>query len=426
MKPDNSFWRIGAELLLLLCAVIIVSKIFPWDNYFFPIPILWLLIAILGYLFGEFDPIICSNFGFNLRTQGIILSSIFGFSIISLIYHQVPQFNLRFWAGLWVYLNLIAPILGFVIRRLFPIPVVLVTDQNSNERIIKWWGYNAQEQVIQNDFNNWLKNHSDNCGRIFSSSVFLIDTTNKIHNLPAMQWADKYFAYFILIKSYHLKNYLAGTHIKILSRYPGYGINYRVKRFVDVIFSLLFLFLSFPLFLLLIICIKVDSPGPIFYRHRRLGKHMKPFYLLKFRTMFQDADQRLQSILASDEKLREEFAKTFKLKNDPRITRIGKYIRQFSIDELPQFINVLKGDMSLVGPRPIVEAEIPYYQQYSLELFRVLPGVTGLWQISGRTDTGYENRVKLDTEYVRNWSYCRDLMILLKTIPAVISQKGAY
>jgi undecaprenyl-phosphate galactose phosphotransferase len=153
---------------------------------------------------------------------------------------------------------------------------------------------------------------------------------------------------------------------------------------------------------------------------------MREFYLLKFRTMYKDAEQRLEEILKNDPVKRAEFEQTFKLKDDPRVTPLGRWLRKFSIDELPQLLNVLIGQMSLVGPRPIVEKEVGYYKDYSLLLFRVPPGLTGLWQVSGRTDTAYEERVKLDTRYVREWTLTGDLMIILKTVPAVLSRRGAY
>ena len=158
----------------------------------------------------------------------------------------------------------------------------------------------------------------------------------------------------------------------------------------------------------------------------RAGLGGRPFDMLKFRTMHRDADQRLKRILEKDPKLRAEFEATYKLKNDPRVTRVGRVLRKLSIDELPQFFNVLAGQMSIVGPRPIVKDEVKYYKDYSLLLFRVLPGATGLWQVSGRSETGYEQRVELDTRYVQNWTLLQDLGILFRTIPAVLRRRGAY
>ncbi|MCL6465863.1 MAG: sugar transferase [candidate division WOR-3 bacterium] len=220
--------------------------------------------------------------------------------------------------------------------------------------------------------------------------------------------------------------YFLSPHPRPIGPFVPYSIGRRLKRIVDLIISLLALLLLALPMLVVAILIKLTSPGPVFYKHRRLGRNMREFDLLKFRTMYKDAGQRLEEILKSDPKKREEFARTFKLKDDPRVTPLGRWLRKFSIDELPQLFNVLVGQMSLVGPRPIVEKEVEYYRDYSLLLFRVPPGLTGLWQVSGRTDTSYEERVKLDTRYVREWTLAGDLVIILKTVPAVLSRRGAY
>jgi undecaprenyl-phosphate galactose phosphotransferase len=158
-----------------------------------------------------------------------------------------------------------------------------------------------------------------------------------------------------------------------------------------------------------------------------VGKKGKIFKCFKFRTMYLDAEDRLERILSEDLIAREEWEKFRKIKNDPRITRVGKFLRKTSLDELPQLINVFKGEMSLIGPRPVVQEEIDkYYKDAAKLYFSVLPGITGLWQVSGRSDTNYEYRVALDAWYVRNWHPWIDIVILLKTIKVVISGKGAY
>jgi lipopolysaccharide/colanic/teichoic acid biosynthesis glycosyltransferase len=306
------------------------------------------------------------------------------------------------------------------------VPAVLFTNKNSKEKSLKWWGYYIEETINKQNIGDWLKSISNNSGRINKYKLILIDVSEEQSEFETTTIPQKYFADFIGIKSYKFFRYLLGFHVLRFSRYPGRGVEYRVKRLIDYSICLTALLISAPLFIFIIICIKLDSPGPVFYRHRRLGKNMRPFDLLKLRTMYEDADKRLEHILSSNKILKEEYQKTFKLKKDPRITRTGKIIRQLSMDELPQILNVIYGDMSLVGPRPIVEKEIPYYESYSLDLFRVLPGVSGLWQTSGRTETTYEKRVRLDTQYVRSWSLLTDLKLLIKTIPAVLSQRGAY
>jgi Undecaprenyl-phosphate galactose phosphotransferase WbaP len=172
--------------------------------------------------------------------------------------------------------------------------------------------------------------------------------------------------------------------------------------------------------------IKLDSSGPTLYRQERIGRNGKRFQALKFRTMIVDAEAELAVCFARDENLRLEWELNHKLKNDPRLTRVGAFLRKTSLDELPQLWNVLAGDMSLVGPRPIVAAEMEKYGRVFEDYARVRPGLTGLWQVSGRNDTDYERRIRLDRYYVRNWSVWFDIWILAKTVPVVLLGKGAY
>lgn len=200
------------------------------------------------------------------------------------------------------------------------------------------------------------------------------------------------------------------------------------KRLFDISFSLTVLTLGFPIYLLLAVCTYIASPGPVFFSHQRVGRNGRPFGCMKFRTMVPNADQKLQALLDSSPELRREFEETFKLKNDPRVTWIGKFLRVTSLDELPQFINVLKGDMSVVGPRPLVKDELARYGQDIDRVLSVKPGVTGLWQVSGRNDISYEARVKLDVSYVTRRSFFMDLSMILKTVSVMILPKnnGAY
>lgn len=181
-----------------------------------------------------------------------------------------------------------------------------------------------------------------------------------------------------------------------------------------------------PVGLILALGIRLDSPGSILYRQKRIGQGGSPLHIYKFRTMVADADAALQTCLAANPTLREEWERDHKLRNDPRITRMGAFLRKTSLDELPQLLNVLAGGMSLVGPRPIVAAEIAKYGQVYEEYCRVKPGITGLWQISGRNNTSYAERVTYDHYYINNWSVWMDLWILGKTVPVVLSGYGAY
>jgi exopolysaccharide biosynthesis polyprenyl glycosylphosphotransferase len=200
------------------------------------------------------------------------------------------------------------------------------------------------------------------------------------------------------------------------------GWNYFVKRVLDVTLSGSALLLLSPLILLIALAIKLDSAGPIIYRQKRIGKNGKLFTFYKFRSMRTDADQKFKELVEYNE----TGGATFKMKADPRRTRVGKFIRRASLDEIPQFVNILFGQMSFVGPRPTIDREISQYQPWHKRRLEVTPGLTGLWQVSGRSKIPFEDMVKLDIYYAENWSLWLDIKILLRTIPAVIRGDGAY
>ena len=194
------------------------------------------------------------------------------------------------------------------------------------------------------------------------------------------------------------------------------------KKSMDLILSFIGLILLIPVFLILAILVKLDSKGPVFYAHTRKGKNRSDIKIYKFRTMYSNSDEIFESF--SDEQ-KEEYYKNFKLDNDPRVTKIGDFLRRTSLDEIPQLANVLKGDLSLVGPRPIVEKEICKYGQYADKLFSVIPGVTGYWQEHGRSDTSYDERIEMDMYYIDNKSILLDIKIMFKTVISVIKKEGA-
>jgi exopolysaccharide production protein ExoY len=199
------------------------------------------------------------------------------------------------------------------------------------------------------------------------------------------------------------------------------------KRIFDVLFSLIILLLASPFFLICMIVVKLSSSGPIFYAHARVGQNGKPFGCLKFRTMYQDADAKLQPLLASDPALMQEWQTYFKLKDDPRITPIGKFLRKTSLDELPQIWNVFKGDMSVVGPRPLTQYEVTYYlMDKANKILSVRPGLTTLWIVQGRNDFSLKERIELEEYYVNHRSFWLDCKLILKTIQVMIFPKGAY
>ena len=194
------------------------------------------------------------------------------------------------------------------------------------------------------------------------------------------------------------------------------------KFLLDYILTIISLVILSPFLVAVALLIKLSSPGPVIHKRLVMGLNGKQFHALKFRTMVVNGNE----VLENYPDLKDELARNHKLKNDPRITRIGAFLRRFSLDELPQLFNVLKRDMSLVGPRMISPVEMSMYKQFDMNLLTVLPGITGLWQVSGRSDISYEERVQLDMYYIRNWSIWLDLQLLLETIPAVLKARGAY
>ena len=201
-----------------------------------------------------------------------------------------------------------------------------------------------------------------------------------------------------------------------------------LKNLFDFLFSLFFLIACIPLFIFISLLIKLSSRGPIFFLQERIGRNNISFKCIKFRTMHPEAKDILDNLLLKDNKLRIEFEKTHKIKNDPRITVIGKFLRKTSLDELPQFINVLRNEMSIIGPRPIVKKEKKKYGKYLKRVLSIKPGITGLWQVSGRNNLTYKTRVKLDLNYAENYNFLMDLRILIRTIGVILFplDRGAY
>jgi UDP-galactose-lipid carrier transferase len=231
------------------------------------------------------------------------------------------------------------------------------------------------------------------------------------YGLPVSGFRQQYFFSHDVLLLVHQNN-LA----RPLSRF--------VKKAFDQLMAAILLILLAPLFLVIASMVRADG-GAAFFGHRRVGLNGQPFQCLKFRTMATNAEEVLRKLLQNDPAARAEWDASQKLRNDPRVTRIGRFLRQTSLDELPQLLNVLRGEMSLVGPRPIVEAEVIRYGRDIEYYYETRPGMTGLWQVSGRSDASYQRRVQLDLWYVKNWTLWHDVTILLKTIPVVLGKRGA-
>jgi lipopolysaccharide/colanic/teichoic acid biosynthesis glycosyltransferase len=208
---------------------------------------------------------------------------------------------------------------------------------------------------------------------------------------------------------------------------PIASFRYRIlKPLVDLLMVLLVLPIALPLGLVVAALIRLSSRGPVLYRHLRIGQYQQPLYVWKFRTMYESSDSVLEEHLNSNSEAREEWERTQKLKDDPRVTPLGQLLRKTSLDEIPQLLNVLSGKMSVVGPRPIVDDERPKYGEHFRTYTFAVPGITGLWQVSGRSSVDYPERVLMDVEYVERWSFWMELKILFKTIPTILKRTGAY
>jgi exopolysaccharide biosynthesis polyprenyl glycosylphosphotransferase len=218
--------------------------------------------------------------------------------------------------------------------------------------------------------------------------------------------------------------YVPGQGVPLFELRPPVfaGLDWIAKRAFDVAVSLAFIIAATPVWVVIALAVKIDSPGPMFYRDRRVGLGEREFEMFKFRSMYTNAGAQQAGLEASNE----ASGPLFKIKDDPRVTRIGRVLRRYSIDELPQMLNVLRGEMSLVGPRPLPLRDYVQLEDWHRKRYLVLPGMTGLWQVSGRIDLTFDDLVRLDFYYLENWSIWLDISILAKTMPAVLARRGAY
>ena len=267
----------------------------------------------------------------------------------------------------------------------------------------------------------------------FDTVIFAMPSARREHLNKLMNLASHSFRYVVfmpdlggIVSSEVIARNFAGNlgvEIKHNLLFPWAR---RIKHVLDLVLTAVGGLIISPLLIALVILVKLDSAGPAFYGHRRVGAGGKYFRCWKFRTMHTNAERLLDEFLQDNPDLRAEWEQNFKLRDDPRVTRIGRFLRKTSLDELPQLWNVLRGQMSLIGPRPIVEAEIPNYGTVYEMYRRIRPGISGLWQVSGRSDTNYAQRVKLDAYYVHNWSVWLDIVILVRTLGSVVLGRGAY
>lgn len=244
----------------------------------------------------------------------------------------------------------------------------------------------------------------------------------------------KNFRYTVVVSDKQNMLMSGAPHLRDIAGIVGFSCTHNLtkkshlaaKRAIDLAIIFCTLPLVLPVSLIIALLVKLTSPGPVLYGHRRSGKNHKQIKCWKFRSMYKDADEKLESILKENPEMRRQWEKDRKIENDPRVTPFGKFIRKTSLDELPQLINIFLGQMSFVGPRPVTESELVRYGDSVDYILSVTPGLSGMWQTSGRSDTAYEDRVVLDTYYIQNWSIWLDLWILIKTVWVVLGGKGAY
>ena len=383
-----------------------------------------------------------------LITKANILSFIFIFFIISVA--KIGDEISRLIIICFFALNMLNPIWSYYSKKLafsfalFRRAVFAVCDNLGHENISKWFeagnpfGYEVKA-VLNIELESMPQIHSQIDKLIkddrFDMAVIDFDTNNIYEYSDLVDHIQKNIYRVIILPKISKIPVINGELISSISN-KGMAfymrnnllnpIDIMSKKVFDFIASIFLVVLFASIFVVLYFVVFLSTKGHPLFTHKRIGKDGKSFMVYKFRTMFIDANERLELLLENCDECKKEWKNDFKLKNDPRITKIGKFLRKTSLDELPQFINVLKGEMSLVGPRPIVEDEIKKYGEYFEYFTSVKPGITGLWQVSGRNDIDYDERVQLDVWYVRNWSIELDIQILIKTILVVLRGKGSY
>jgi undecaprenyl-phosphate galactose phosphotransferase len=387
-----------------------------------------LFIVIIGMFF--YDGIYTKRFDFWHESRQVLKGLFFAFLLIMAylaITKSVTNYSRFVIVIVFVYAAFFVPLFKNILKK-------LLYKAGVWQREAKVYGDDefVQTEIFSNPYLGYV-----NAGKKEPKTVFINSSSlnaNELEGIMDSEIRSRHEVIFIpMIKGYELsQSYiyeLSNTRtnlIEIKNR-----LNSKYRRRLQELFNYVLAILSLPIFLPMIVIfaclIKKESPGSVFFSHNRIGKHGRIIPIWKFRSMHQDAAERLEKLLAEDEESRKEWEINFKLKNDPRVTKIGEFLRKTSLDELPQIFNVLKGEMNFVGPRPVIQQEIDQYYKKNAEYYlMVKPGITGLWQVSGRSDTGYDFRVAADKWYVTNWSLWLDIVILFKTIKVVLLRKGAY
>ena len=464
-KIINVLLFVALDYLALLaaeqCAYFIRNSFFrsghlhiSWLNFWFIFPLLYIVFLNMGQLYSRRRP-------FYKEVEQLFKASCYGtLAVIFVLYiARIAAHTSRFFVGAFGVLAFIfVTLVRFFIknflqsRQLLQVPVIIIGAGKTAELLVKalrndpGMGYKIIGLLEDNKVQNGILEeypvlggfadveriiHETGVKRVFVAAPGLedhalgmliyriqplVENMGVITNLVGVPTGtvevESIFSEKLLIL--RLKNNLARP------------LNRLIKTLIDYILTIIGTILISPILLFIAAWIYYDSPGPVIFKHIRIGKNGKAFPCYKFRSMCVDADAKLAELLANDSAAREEWERDFKLKNDPRITKSGAFLRKTSLDELPQLFNVLRGEMSLVGPRPIIQKELARYGEFVDDYLMVKPGITGMWQVNGRSDTTYEERVQMDSWYVRNWNVWLDFMLLWRTIKAVFKCEGAY
>jgi len=289
-----------------------------------------------------------------------------------------------------------------------------------------------KSEIFNNHYLGYVETKNENAKTVFINAESF--SSQQLKNSIDKQMETKEEVIFIpFLNDYNLaQTYIyqltnTRTNLIVLQNKLKSKVRTLTQTVVNYIFAVLLLPILIPIIGILAFLIKKESTGPVFFAHNRIGKDGKIIPTYKFRSMYSDAKERLEKLLEESEEIREEWETNFKLKDDPRVTKIGAFLRKTSLDELPQIFNVLKGEMNFVGPRPVIQKELDlYYKEDATYYLMVKPGITGLWQVSGRSDTDYDFRISMDKWYVKNWSLWLDFIILVKTVKVVLFRDGAY
>lgn len=469
-KKSIAYRKIKAGMLLLfsdltlICFSLFISLIlrdllWPGDvdhtKYLPLVPFLLALFPIAFYLRGLYP-----GFGVDvideLKNLTYSITIVFAFlATTSFLIKDAWEYSRLAFLTSWIFSLILVPLGRSLVKRIFSskewwgVPVIIIGAGKAGENVINSlrkhhqiglrpivavdddidrWGYINKIPVIGGlDTIPRLKEHFN-----IENAIFAMPNVPRKKQLEIVEKYQKYFSNITIIADlYGLSSLWVST--KDIGGILGLEFKQSLlkkssvirKRIFDIVFAIIFGLITLPLCILIALAIKIDSKGKIFFRQKRMGINHSVFEIIKYRTMHIDAEKRLEDLLINNEELRNEYEIYHKFKDDPRLTRLGKLLRKFSLDELPQFWNVLKGEMSLIGPRAYIPAERPEMQGKDEIILKVKPGISGLWQVTDRNQSSFEERLNTDIYYIRNWSMFLDIYILARTIGVILLGRGA-